>query len=432
MWASEIENYYRFTGRGRLIVGATAAILAFASAAVFLGSPEDIIKAATSVKNMYLQYIIRAMIVLGAVLILFGLLTCILSAARYIIHAEEDSGYLSKKSDFRAMNGYWWLRQPTAETVEEYYFMRSLIHSLPWKTRRLGYYHPGNLIQRASRSWHKFLLFLAWRSLAKSIENAPVNTNNTQNGTEAANAELQKWLKDVSGDRPIRHRGPYELAALGIGLHILKEEYRRKDTEFEQAISISNKIRMLVKDIKNKKHTAPTAFLPKIKQRPKDKRVASKLEMLSPEVLVKSSSYYMQFSEEHAYLYAGGKYSAERQGIPKAPIAKRQWIDFDESSARKDARKKKVPPTFLDANDWRVLTSVYYAAQDLRSTNWNVWYRVKISERLFVYGVLFIVCGFAFSVFSFATYAICAPREIIPAGPQSQTPAPSANLVSSL
>jgi len=105
------------------------------------------------------------------------------------------------------------------------------------------------------------------------------------------------------------------------------------------------------------------------------------VDMMHPPQMVKSSSYYMQFAESY-----GWKFLGRNKAMPLA-------VANPTGSGRPHAELDPSTTKFTRA-EWRVFTSTYFSAQDLRSRNWNLWFRIKRAEREFLLSFVVIFISF--------------------------------------
>jgi len=127
-----------------------------------------------------------------------------------------------------------------------------------------------------------------------------------------------------------------------------------------------------------------------------------KLNAMYAEPLTKTSSYYLQFAEGFCKRYLGRDLAAE-EGTGREGIS---YFDLD-----------RLSPAIASIRPvgWRVLISTYFSAQQMRSSNWNMWYRVRRSERWFASGLIVVTASFVASAF----FGVLVQRAATPVAPIS-------------
>jgi|GEM_PF-4399903 len=99
------------------------------------------------------------------------------------------------------------------------------------------------------------------------------------------------------------------------------------------------------------------------------------------DVAVLAPSFYLQYPKAFVERY-GGQHETTSDTTNYAG-EKQRFKDLD----RKSQRSRDFPFT---PRGWRPFISVYFSAQQLRVSNWNLWFRVKKAERRFVSAVFLI------------------------------------------
>ena len=407
MWEAELGNFNRFTGRGRLIVVSTTALLGFVSAIAIVARPGEKLNDQADISTIVLGV---SILIPGFILLCIGFFLLITSARIFVQHGEEDAGSLPNPVDFGRIGHQWWVTQPTIDTVEERYLMALAVRRLSWiqRTPRLLHYLP----MKIRRRWYG-LVFLIYRNLLfKAFRDKPKLR-------QAAEAEYCDWISYKPNDgstaeagfTPRKRRGPRDMASLIVAIELLAARDKHPGNLHKQIKFAKNNILSHMRDAKLWNSKATTSFFQyepatpprsagsnaqtandetaahddKKAQGEKNLKSLEYVDLLHPQLVIRSSSYYLQFAEAFAFknLGTGGKTSDNN------PTGSgRVFMDFDPSTLEGDA------DNVFDEITWRVFVSAYFAAQDLRSSNWNLWFRVKRAERRFLSSFFLILLAF--------------------------------------
>lgn len=370
MWDAELEEFRRFTNRGRLILVSTTALLGFVSAVAIVARPGERLSEANG--TAFVLGLI--FLVSGLVLISAGLFGLIRAATIYVNHGEEDAGSLPNPVHFGEIGDRWWVTQPTIDTIEERYLLALCIRRLAW-------------IRKGS-NWHRRITMRLKRSLAeyrvKKLRDQLFHAlANNPDALQLAQRRYRKFIRysknNKSGQNtprftPLKNRGPRDMASMIIAIEVLVA--RRADpraTPKETLKLIERKIGDLVSRVESGRVSKDDFFRAKIDDH--------NVDLLHPALMVRASSYYLQFSEAFGWLYGGRC---------KHPITKRNPTGSRRAFSELDLSTTDA----FDEPSWRVFISKYFAAQNFRSSNWNLWFRVKRAERRFLVSFWMIFASF--------------------------------------
>ena len=424
-YATAMSMHQRLVFRGRLIVISTSAILTVTAA--LLGVNVD--KISENYPKSFTALSIA--FVIGTV----GLFRCTQASYTYLLHGEEDTGTLPNPVSFGRIGRGWWLTQPTVDTVEERYLPRALLLSLRW-TKAMPRW-----LQPIRNTFHHFRLSVSGatldfrvRSLASHLRKYPCLRTRLQeeyrlllqydDQASCLSGEMSRY--PIShGIMGIRDRGPTDLSYLisfiimadidrsmgrpsDIELRTATSQNHAKNvlSEFRRRIKNSIKVAYRTRDSRTETHPATVAAgdlfiatlgLPDSLQGRKNKNwtsdfiYQSDIDILHHPIFVRSPGYYQQLSEEFALreIHSAGVVD----GIGNATGSMRPFSILENQELKK-LKKTKQGHTRVS---WRILVSTYFAAQDQRSANWNTWYRVKSSERLYIEGLCWVLFSLMFT-----------------------------------
>jgi len=384
MWEAEVHNFQRYEARGKLVVGATTGLLGFVSAVAVIAEPgESLIKMKTGPDF----YISLGLFIVGFVCIVWGFNVLIQSARVFVAHSEEDAGSLPNPNRFAENGAMWWVSQPTLDSVEEIYLLAIVIRRLAWKTRS-GAIH-NKLRMRFNRMWagrrilkerdSLFLLFKEHSGLREAcLKKYSKNFSYRQDSTDPTGSYTY---------RPMRDRGPRDLASLAITVYILEHliENDRMDAGLviDDVIDKFSKFREEIRELeKFSSRNITSEYLhnhslifkqcifhkgPVVERENFQEGV---IDLLHPPIMVRSSSYYLQLAEAFCWKFCGRSQHPSSKDNPTG--SERRFSELE---------VKSMASRVFNELQWKVFTSKYFAAQNLRSVNWNLWFRVKRSER---------------------------------------------------
>lgn len=136
----------------------------------------------------------------------------------------------------------------------------------------------------------------------------------------------------------------------------------------------------------------------------------------SMDALVRNSAFYLQFAEGFVADYLNGlgrdqtdvwvtnngiayhTYRPNQMDIDARHIESGQPIDRKDAEAQysnAESEKRRAMRPFPDRLPlaWRSVISAYFATQQQRTANWNLWFRVKRCERYFIAGIILVLCA---------------------------------------
>ena len=397
MWDAEIQNFTRFANRGRLILVSTTALLGFVSAIAMIAKPGADLSETTG-----LTYLVGVTTLsLGFLLIALGLYGLIRAASIYVNHGEEDAGSLPNPVHFGEIGDRWWVTQPTIDSIEERYLLALCVRRLSWVRGKSTSLTRARM--RLSRWRCESRVRRARDRLADAFRENP-------QALRVAKGRYRRLLKygapDPPGSKtfePEKDRGPRDMASMYIAIKILQAMRERGrvhpreilDHVCEDARTYTESIRTESDDSAHdiSKLIAGSTVYNEDKQiynlirHEFDKPI---LDMLHPKTMIRSSSYYLQFSEAFGWTYGGRKLNLKKEP-PNPTGSGRPFSELDPDSTHAAAA---IAGQRMNEIQWRVFTSQYFAAQDLRSSNWNLWFRVKRAERRFLMSFWLIFCSF--------------------------------------
>ncbi|MDF1809761.1 MAG: hypothetical protein P1U42_08705 [Phycisphaerales bacterium] len=399
MWESEISNFTRFENRGRLIVVSTTALLGFVTAVAIIGTPGKSLEALQHPASYYTSLML---LMSGYACIIYGVYSLIYSAKVFVAHGEEDAGSLPNPDQFADIGRHWWLTQPTIDTIEERYLLAIVVRRLRWFDGK----------QSWTSIWRmRFTRFFMERKIKNEREllYVEISKNKILHKLLCKKYEIYcRYGRPIPPDegrvyKPAKDRGPRDIACiiLAIELMIKQQELDRPHAKIaiSEVINKSKKLRIMSKNyrikldkigengckicrakaaVKLKDHVTESILTNKAFIHSSLSRESK--DFLHPPVVIKSSSYFLQFAEAFSWIYGGRSFFP-----PK--------IDNPTGSGRSYSELRRKSTNLNDVQ-WRSFASRYFAAQNLRSSNWNLWFRVKRAERAFLFSFSIIFIAF--------------------------------------
>ncbi|GAB5496761.1 MAG: hypothetical protein Phyf2KO_18410 [Phycisphaerales bacterium] len=110
----------------------------------------------------------------------------------------------------------------------------------------------------------------------------------------------------------------------------------------------------------------------------------------SLDVLIRSSAFYLQYADGFIDEFLNGlgigemEYRFSPKGMP-----------YHAAKNTDPGLQGESDANGLQPIAWRSMISAYYATQQLRTSNWNLWVRVKRCEHLFILGIVLVLTAVA-------------------------------------
>ncbi len=403
MWQAEQDNHKWLSLRGRVVVASTSGLLGFVAIGLIVaGADSKLNLLADSSNASNLLFWIGIVSALGIAL---GLLVCILSVVLYVRHAEEDSGVLRARSDFGNVGKHHFETQPTLMSVYAPYLFEVVLRED--RTR-----WPSRFLKRAGCFRNGYWLALRWRWAWTVQEEARPRQKPTWRSLlwhlwlhghprvhRGVRALRWAWVRAVYAFWCVRQPVFFLVPMLRpsiLARRAMNQVYR------EYIVSVYERMRrrhgfIYTVEKERAEHLGYPYEHDHIDAMPK-------LNGHYAEPLTRTSSYYLQFAEGFCHRYLGRQRMAE-EGTGRQGIA---YFDLDRLSPALST---------LRPVGWRVLISTYFSAQQMRSANWNLWFRVRRSERRFALGLLLVAGFFVVN----ATNGIVIQRMAAPTAPLRAT-----------
>lgn len=395
----------RLSDRGRLVVARCVGILGILGIALYF-SPTR------SLDVLYNDGVpvSTALAKLALSLIAIGLLHNLCSAIVYLNHHEDESRNIYNRTSLSEMASRWFRIQPSTDHVRESYLFETLVRDVSTKqlASSLGLCSSRPVVWLAPLAirWRICFVAISKQCVARYIEKALI-TGEAADSSENRR-KYRKQCSTATAGRPRRLRVPLKLK-IGVistvvflwylipGTHILRFCRDLVRSGFRHAN------RKILRDIVAEyylqtygRYKADGQFI----VLGRDFRGGQELEwtreqlitqvVMNPHHMVVSRTYYGQLSEGFCIRVIG-----------RADVVKTHSVLLPHEDGQKleffVEREELVPGerSLLDMTDvqWRIIVSEYVSAQQLRTRNWNLHYRVKQAERLLKIGAICIVVG---------------------------------------
>jgi len=346
---------------------------------------------------------------IASMLFIFGLTSCLLSVIAYLSHHEDESHLLKINTSFLQMGKMWHRIQPTIYTVDPAYLFETVLAKRPTKYPVRPFAHLFTPV------------ITRWLIIHSGIRRHIKDNNRKRKRhirlamlsptrPETPRPTADRWLNDkVPPERIctascylcrtilVDHIGPF------ITTFIITAWYQFPGTRipsmFRDVIHkkfvLWSRQRLLERFIhdtgKSYSHTLNTRSHSGATHTDYE---AMAISITHPSFMAQSDTYYSQLSEGFCLHNIGITkdakiYLPDDTYYQEAPIPLREEDSIDEGRLG-----------IFSKYTWRVFVSEYISAQQLRTKNWNLHFRVKQSERLFRLGFILIVSGFVLFVAS--------------------------------
>ncbi len=403
MWQAEQDNHKWLSLRGRVVVASTSGLLGFVAIGLIVAGADSKLNLLAGVGGA--GDLLFWVGIVSAFGIAFGLLVCILSVVLYVWHAEEDSGVLRARSDFGNVGKHHFETQPTLLSVYAPYLFEVVLRED--RMRLIS-----RAIKRIGCCSKGYWLGMRWRwrwTVREEARRRHAPPGRLARGVSWVLARRPaSWLARgtswTMARRPARWLAP---PARWLG-RVLRWGWVRAVYVFwilrQPVFFLVPMLRpsLLARRAMNQVYREYIVSVYERKQRrqefiyevEKDRAerlgypyehdhidAMPKLNGHYAEPLTRTSSYYLQFAEAFCHRYLGRQRMAE-EGTGRNDFS---FFDLDRLSPALST---------LRPVGWRVLISTYFSAQQMRSSNWNLWYRVRRSERWFALGLVSVAVFF--------------------------------------
>ncbi len=394
MWDAEVRNFQRYDTRGKMIVASTTAMIGFISTIAIISNPS---KSVVGLEGAVF-WASLSLLVVGFLFIVSGFYGLITSAMIFVNHNEEDAGSLPNPDQFAEIGELWWATQPTLGTVEERYVLALAVRRLTWITSR------GSKLNKYRM---RFLRWRCGRKVYRLRDQIFVELRNNESLFDYCKKRLERYFKynGSQTDPPgmptyasRRDRGPRDVASLILAIYIYEQKRKQGRVAAKKIIDgITSDFRCFLRKVSDHKHCCCCS-----ESGGGDARYSEEIDkyifpgsaflgdgrgadLLHPSIMVRSSSYYLQFAEAFSWRFLGKSKTVSGTENPTGSGRTYSVLDVRHLQACKFSEEQ-----------WRMFTSTYFAAQNLRSTNWNLWFRVKRAERRFLFSLSFVYLAFVF------------------------------------
>lgn len=358
MWNAEEESRRRLSLRGRVVVASTSGLLGFIAIGLIVAGSDSKLNLVTDAD---LQRWFTIFTVIGTGGIAIGLLACIRAVITYVAHTEEDSGVHRVQTDFNAISANYHDIRPDLYTVCPSYAFLTALHAE--KGYLLGYFFHARVFFAGFVTGIRIRYRWSIKRGGSHLKSAPYFLIYTC-------FQLASFL--LPGTRCSRFlRHSIDRSYLNW---VIRYMNRANDKRFF--------VREQLRDIQHAEVKAKSTSKVKKTDRPiKMPYLEEDVDSTKPQhmrVLAHAPSYFLQFDRS---------FTAENLGRPNTPKQKSESFEFDPDSVPVEG----VP---LRNVTWRAFISTYFAAQHLRACNWNLWFRVRKTERLFAFGLSVVAFSF--------------------------------------
>lgn len=345
--------------RGRLVVASVSGLLGFVAITLVVAGPAAVLGMLNTDRGWdMITSTLVLFFVLGSGVLLTGVWTCVLSIAWHLRHQEEDDSVGDQSPAFEQLHESWFNLEPRPESVCPLYLAECVLH------KRFD----GSILDMGKRRRSR-------RQILPPFERPTYRTlrelrrNKTRKEGRPTWAHLfAVWL---IWQRHYPHWIVYFLtgglwprisASCSAREHVLSmmpalnEELRIAASDPSSAESSGG----VYRDVSRK--TYSTSGLKHIDR-----------------LMVVSPLYYLQLDPG---------FLSNHVGVFAPPAESQPFRIYSQSSSKLEWTE----------SSFRVFTSLYVSAQRMRVRNWNLWWRIKCAERLFVRGIVFVLAGYAISI----------------------------------
>ena len=367
MLKTEEREAEKLINRGRLLVGSTSGLLGFVAIGLIVAGADFTLNLLPFEKQ---QKLFGYLSLAGTTGIAIGLLTCISAVIAFVVHDEEDSGVLNSRIDFGPIGRMYAATQPNIGSVSPSYIFLSILR------------HEKGLI---GRFFFLYLFRHFWRGFFKGARDRIIwSWNRAKHGKFPA----ARWIAC-----PL-YWGLWFLgqiiATILPGTRLSRFVRRRIDDEYlswiirqsEQSFEWDAFIEAQMNESEKHKLVVRYSYRSERPTRP---------DQAHHPVLAQSTGYYLQFSEGFAEKWLGRATGAKNETEIREPVG--TYFELDERTLLPSGPRFHEPT-------WRTFISTYFTAQQRRSKNWNLWFRVRRAERIFTFGILIIAGAFILTAIS--------------------------------
>jgi|GEM_PF-5143330 len=410
MWQAEQDNHKWLSLRGRVVVASTSGLLGFVAIGLIVAGADAKLNllAGVGMAGDVLFWIG----IFSALGIAMGLLVCILSVVLYVWHSEEDSGVLAARSDFGNVGKHHFETQPTLLSVYAPYLFEVVLREdrMRWLSR---------VVKRVGCCSRGYWLGIRWRW--KWTVREEVRRRRALPGWLAWTASMVldrrpgRWVA-----KPVRWlgrvcrwawvRAVYAFWCVRQPVFFLIPMLRPSVLARRAMNQVYREYIVSVYERKQRRQ----GFIYEV-EKDRAERLGypyehdhidamPRLHGHYAEPLTRPGSYYLQFAEAFCHRYLGRQRMTE-EGTGRDGFT---YFDLDRLSPALST---------LRPVGWRVLISTYFSAQQMRSSNWNLWYRVRRSERWFALGLVSVASFFVVN----AVNGIVIQRMASPTAPLRAT-----------
>ncbi len=331
----EREVYVSLTQRGKVIVAATSGLLGFVSVVLLVTTPASVLGMMATDQHPVEPWLTGGFVV-ASVILIAGLVRSIASISAYVKNHDEERGMIDHPTSFGEVALDWYKTHPSIHTV-------SLLYLVDMALQERFY---GSITQVPARLRCLFKVFLMiWE----------VDDLNVKKRLKRTKATIAYVSFVASGGTWPRIR-------------FTPEAHDKVKTQVKTWLLEANFNRYLV----------PEDKLPHVDHYPK---------------MATSATYYLQFAEGFA-VDRLGVYGHQRKQAKAADSKSDGHLVNAGAPYRERAEPSADMPPGMSQWEWRIFTSTYITAQRLRSSNWNLWWRVRSCERFFVHGITLITIAF--------------------------------------
>ncbi len=329
----EREVYVSLTQRGKVIVAATSGLLGFVSVVLLVTTPASVLGMMATDRHPAEPWLTGGFVV-ASVILIAGLVRSIAAISAYVKNHDEERGMIDHPTSFGEVALDWYKTHPSIHTV-------SLLYLVDMALQERFY---GSITQVPARLRCLFKVFLMiW---------------------EVDNASVKKRLKRTKAT--IAYLSFVASGGTWPRIRFTPEAHEQVRTQVVEWLLRAN----------FERYRTPKEKLPHVFHYPK---------------MATSATYYLQFAEGFA-VDRLGVYGPQRK---QAKAADRDGRIVDAGAPyRERAEPSPDSPPGMTQWGWRIFTSTYITAQRLRSSNWNLWWRVRSCERFFVHGITLITIAF--------------------------------------
>jgi len=412
MYKMEREGLGALRLRGRLILTANFAVLA-ASGTI----------AGVLVKSAGQISIVTACIFLAS------LILSLRAAFAYLTHPEDQGGVLKVHTSFASIAPRWTTIQPSTLTVSAEYLFEAVMRELRmnvWQRFRLMNRTIGRgiRIQNENRRGHTLAIwvFFRWQLFPLLLIPRAPSERVATDLEYAFRAEAITLLAcaDEFGRTVFEPKWPcrfrlnlvrdavYRMRLLGHGPRVIREKVEVSEQfggpDFMQLLKRIREHPSPEQTNRNRGDSTPAMPNTDGWEDEKPSHCTTPYDPLHPNLIVQSSTFYLQFSEAH---WIENYYDFSNIENLHEATSRRRQESYDSKGSQADSlniieyihyREPRDPPSLKsDARTWhlrnRIVMSWYFAAQELRTKKWNLWYLIRKTEELLVSAGHFAIFG---------------------------------------